>query len=473
MVLASLTIALPAYAQNWSSIGDFYSAQCAPSKIWYDSIADRCYIAGGYSWFDSSEIHAFGYVSGDTIIGLGCGFEIACGTNVSDVHDYLAYVLGFANFQGSLYATGDFTMAGGNPAVGIARWSGNDWVSIGSGLNYYGVPGIGCGLKVMNDELYVFGIFDSINGINANSLAKFDGQNWSPVFNMPEFSPGNLNFIYDVQWYKNELYVGGNFFQPGTNPPVTDLAKWNGNAWVAVGNGITGGFNSITKLVSFQNKLIIAGGFTRVKNPGSIPGNNITIWDGITWDTLGGGLFYNSGGLVYDVIIHDGDIYVIGGFNTAGGIPVSNIAKWDGMRWCGTKDTFDIELRTIGFHDDTLFVASNFWTINGDSSLQFLAKWVGPFGDTCQIVSTDPRIVSIDISIFPNPVTDRLYIRSEAGIIYEANIYDIHGRKTGTGTGNAKEMKINFENILPGIYVVEVKTGEGMIRKKVVRRGGE
>ncbi len=471
--LSTFAIVFQAQSQGWKSIGDFNHF---PSIAWHDSITDRLYMAGNFGFFNSNEVHGFGYVEGDTLIPLGCGFGLDCGDTLEFPYSSTPEVRGFANFQGELYAIGWFTKAGGTPAKGLAKWVGSDWVGFPNALkDYQGGTSIGYGIEVLNGELYVYGVFDSVENVSAHGIAKFDGQTWSSVFNFPQY--GSPNFVSDAEWYQGELYVGGNFSDLGAIPPKTDIVKWNGTSWVAVESGFYGNFGGISTILTHQGKLIIAGAFNHIQNPGSIPGNSITSWDGTNWDTLGGGLFYYSGGLVHEVISNGNDLYAIGGFILAGGIPVSNIAKWDGLKWCGSSDSFEGPLRSGAIKDDSLYVVGNHFSINGDSSLKWCVKWVGPYGDTCQIVSTDPKIVSIDISIFPNPITDRLYIRSEAGIIYEANIYDIHGRKTGTGigtgtgtgTGNAKEVEINFENIPPGMYVVEVRTGDGIARRKVVR----
>jgi hypothetical protein len=44
-------------------------------------------------------------------------------------------VLALAVSGGTLYAGGDFTMAGGSAANYIARWNGSSWSPLGSGMN--------------------------------------------------------------------------------------------------------------------------------------------------------------------------------------------------------------------------------------------------------------------------------------------------------------------------------------------------
>lgn len=43
-------------------------------------------------------------------------------------------VLELGSYQGQIVAAGEFTLAGGNAANGIARWDGNDWQPLGIGI---------------------------------------------------------------------------------------------------------------------------------------------------------------------------------------------------------------------------------------------------------------------------------------------------------------------------------------------------
>jgi hypothetical protein len=61
--------------------------------------------------------------------------------------------------QGSdLYAGGRFTTAGGNVATNIAKWDGNSWTAMGSGLGGSYQPGVSA-LAVSGSDLYAGGHF--------------------------------------------------------------------------------------------------------------------------------------------------------------------------------------------------------------------------------------------------------------------------------------------------------------------------
>jgi len=485
-----LCFAFVTHSQYWDSIGRFSSP---PTKYYYDTLDDRLYVAGGYYWYDSSEIHGFGYYESDTLYGLGCGFErpglppCQYGRPWSGS---LAVVHDMVRFKGVLYATGSFTYAGGQMVNGIAKWGATDWEPLGRGLTLWGPngtslgDGIGYGFEIYQDTLYLFGAFDTINDKEAFGVAKFDGSTWFPV-GLPRFDTAvftNPNLIMAAKWYQGELYIGGGFYWTGISPPIYGLAKWNGSAVVNVDKGITSsgaGGDDIYDIDIFQGELIVAGRFDDVKDPGSIPGIRITAWNGSSWNNMRGGLGTPlTSATVYDVFVTNDALYAVGKFNSAGGLPCINVAKWDGAKWC-VPDSAGMDMDNGFIYDvarfeDSLYIGGPYYHMDNNAAYRYAARLVGDIEFLCQPpLSSEKGKTVPDVTVFPNPVSGKLYIRSEAGIIYEANIYDIQGRKTGTGTGtgtgNAREVEINFENIPPGMYVVEVRTGDGITRRKVVR----
>jgi hypothetical protein len=76
--------------------------------------------------------------------------------------------------EGNLYATGDFTSAGGMPALRIARWDGTSWTSLGSGLGAEGDYSSISTLAVDDSSnLYVGGQFTLAGNKPSAYLAKW------------------------------------------------------------------------------------------------------------------------------------------------------------------------------------------------------------------------------------------------------------------------------------------------------------
>ncbi|MEO8087786.1 MAG: hypothetical protein ABI763_13245 [Bacteroidota bacterium] len=108
-------------------------------------------------------------------------------------------------FNHALVAGGSFSLAGGNLALGVAEWNDSSWSGLGNDTligivdlgiyhnelygghhftNFYKWDGSSwnyladvnntiTSLKVFNDELYIAGYFDSINGIPFSRIARF------------------------------------------------------------------------------------------------------------------------------------------------------------------------------------------------------------------------------------------------------------------------------------------------------------
>ena len=95
-----------------------------------------------------------------------------------------------------------------------------------------------------------------------------------------------------------------------------------------VGLGLGGGRLAVSALAVIGTNLYAGGLFTTA---GGVSATNIAKWDGSAWSALGSGL--DSSPLVYALAAVGTDLYVGGGFTTSGGMTVNRIAKWDGSAW--------------------------------------------------------------------------------------------------------------------------------------------
>ncbi|MBK9453038.1 MAG: hypothetical protein IPN95_27190 [Bacteroidetes bacterium] len=77
-----------------------------------------------------------------------------------------------------------------------------------------------------------------------------------------------MNRIYDAEWFEGELYIGGDFHKPGSNPPIHGLAaKWNGFDWLVSMSAYSALFPVVSALATYQGKLVIAGHFNKHDTP--------------------------------------------------------------------------------------------------------------------------------------------------------------------------------------------------------------
>jgi len=291
---------------SWSTLGsgvDFgFDLEGATTSV--DALAESgsdVYVGGLFKWADGSPATNIAKWNGANWSAVGLGVS----------GGRYATVLALAVSGSDLYAGGTFTTAGGSPANRIAKWDGSSWSPLGSGMNL-GVRA----LAVSGTDLYAGGEFTMAGGTPANRVAKWNGSSWSPL------GSGMSHSVHALAVSGSNLYAGGTFTTAGGSP-ANYIARWNGSSWSALGSGM----NSTVHALAVSGSDLYAGGsFTTA---GGSPATNIAKWNGTTWSALGSG---TSGGsnpfpAVYALAVAGSDLYVGGGFATAGGIPANRIAK--------------------------------------------------------------------------------------------------------------------------------------------------
>lgn len=205
----------------------------------------------------------------------------------------------------------------------------------------FGVPGVEgtiSAMAVSGSDLYVGGKFLRIGGVAATNVAKWDGTNWSALG--PGLGGDGNEFYYGrvaaVLAVNGELYAGGYFTNSGAEY-LSGVVKWNGsNSWKPVSTNF---WASKINALAWDGRYLYAGGsylYFGNTNP-----NHIARWDGTNWSPLGDGVnAWVSGiggwrdyGVVESLAASGGVLYVGGGFDTAGSLRVTNVARWNGSSW--------------------------------------------------------------------------------------------------------------------------------------------
>ena len=129
----------------------------------------------------------------------------------------------------------------------------------------------------------------------------------------------------------SSLYVGG-YFPIAGGIAAGSIARWDGVAWHALGNGMNGSVGAL--VIAPDGSLYAGGSFTTA---GGVMTNHIARWDGLAWHPLGngmgGGYFANLVAVGALAVGPDGSLYAGGYFTTAGGSEANSIARWDGTAW--------------------------------------------------------------------------------------------------------------------------------------------
>ncbi|MFC7336982.1 hypothetical protein ACFQY0_07315 [Haloferula chungangensis] len=237
--------------------------------------------------------------------------------------------------DGNLYCAGDFTSVDGLEANRVAMWDGTSWFALGDGINNRVNS-----LAVADGILYAGGQFTEAGGRSVINIAKWDGTEWSALGTHPNGS------VFSLAIQGDDLFVGGSFTMAG-GKTVNNIARWDGESWNAIGSGTNGPVNA---LISNGSTLTAGGDFTLVNG---VAVNRIAQWNSTEWSALGSGV----NDPVYALTQSGTDIYVGGNFTQAGGLSSGRkVAKWNGTVWSGLGDGVGQDVFAIAVNDEDVFV---------------------------------------------------------------------------------------------------------------------
>ncbi len=145
------------------------------------------------------------------------------GTGASNGVGYGVHALAISG--NDIIAGGQFEQAGGNPALLVAKWNSltQAWSSLGSGVDYYGYPGVVNTIAISNKMIYVGGVFNNASGVSVSNIASWNDstQVWSAL------GSGVDNEVKTLALDSyGKLYVGGIFLTAGGKPSLR-FAIWN------------------------------------------------------------------------------------------------------------------------------------------------------------------------------------------------------------------------------------------------------
>lgn len=359
---------------NWSALGSGFGLPnetfCNGSGGFepihaLDVSGNKITVGGGFEWIPNS----------GPSVGRVLQWDGASWTTLGSGVDGVIFAI--TSLGTDLFVGGNFSIAGGSHAAGIARWDGTNWFPLGSGLsNSNGAASVSA-ITVSGSDLYVGGVFTSAGGVLANGIAKWDGTHWSALGPGIEGSAVNAIAVSG-----RKVYVGGGHFTLADGLSVYGLAQWDGISWQRVGIGIQNGF--VNALAVSGSDLWVGGSFIEA---GGIVATNIAKWNGSSFSAVGQGIFRTNYYSVYpgyvSCLVPTGSgLYVGGEFTSAGGVPVNGIAKWDGTNWfsigsgVAVPDNVSQRFGTVlamALAGDDLF-AGGYFTIAGDKPSFMIAQ---------------------------------------------------------------------------------------------------
>ena len=265
--------------------------------------------------------------------------------------------------DGTLYAGGQFNSAGGFAATNIARWNGTRWSPMGRGIPAIDRPPVLSLAVGVDGMVYAGGYFSAAGAVSANSIARWDGQTWSPMgAGFLNGNQGSVATVATIGVNGHRIYAGGLFSVSGANQPIA-IAQWDGSNWLPIPGAPQSNRNApyVSSMLFQGAKMYIGGIFTSV---GNTPAPGVARWDGQTWSALGSGLDGNVNALAMV-----GDRLFAGGtFQTVGGNKIPALAEWDGVNWSALGHGLGGNLpfvNALGVAGNELLVVGGFTTAGG------------------------------------------------------------------------------------------------------------
>jgi hypothetical protein len=193
-----------------------------------------------------------------------------------------------------------------------------------------------------------------MGGVPCNAIAKWDGSAWTAL------GQGISGAVLALAVAGTNLYAGGNFNMVG-GIPATGVGKWDGAAWSTLGSAL------------WVHALAVSG-----TNVFAAFGSSVAKWDGSSWVSLGSDLTAADPWASYTVrafAASGANLYAGGDFITAGGTSANYIARWDGSSWSPLGSGLNSPVWALAISRNDLYVGGEF-TIAGNKLSDNVARVV-------------------------------------------------------------------------------------------------
>jgi len=362
---------------TWSAVGQGISGGAVYALVVSDDgSGPALYAAGDFHLAGDKAANNIAKWNGESWSALGTGMDSA--------------VVALAVFDDgsgpALYAGGYFRSSGNVVSNGIAKWRDAMWSGLDSGTGEGTIPFVGAiiGLEAapgVGSTLYVGGLFLTAGGAAASNVAAWNGDTWFTL-GEPSGMPVD-SWVFALATFNDgkgsgpALYAGGSFTSAGTEI-VNHIAKWDGSMWTALGAGMNGWVSTLAVFDDGDGPALVAGGY--FTSAGGQSAYDIAMWDGSEWSALGSGL---NGQVLALAGFDDGSgpaLYAGGEFTLAGSLNVNHVAKWDGLAWTALGEGVSSAVRSLAVFDDgngpKLYAGGNF-SVAGGTTVNHIARWDG------------------------------------------------------------------------------------------------
>jgi hypothetical protein len=392
-----------------------------------------------------------GISSGEVYTLQGFGSDVIVGGG------YFSPYTDVAIWNGSSYSSAGFTptqgllaMAAFDSVVYIATYNAI-YQHIGSSTIQIATLNDPCyALCFWNHKLYAGGWMNTINSVKLGYLDQYDPTTatWDSIPVEVDSWPKAMCV------YNGQLAVAGYMNYTSAGDTLYGVGLWNGTKWTPLNKGIkgSGGVYAITTL---GPDLYIGGQFdsasTAYKYGPHVFTNNIAVWNGTTWDSVGSQKTGGPSSTVYALTTFNGGV-VAGGY-------FDSIPSWNGSVWSQlgnvTLTTMTAEVNAFTVLSGNLY-AGGFFDHVGGIAASNVAEFTKP-------TAVNEVNNNENIRVYPNPSNGVFTIESLAGSRQSSvEIYNVLGEKVLEQLSILNsQFSINLSNQPAGIYVYRILSQDG------------
>lgn len=340
---------------SWSSLGSGVSGTGGDRVLALEVDGDTVYAGGYFSKAGDTEAANIAVWNGDAWSPMGSGLDF--------------WVEDISVNNDMVYAVGFYRVGAERTGQQMAYWDGTTWKAAIDSLSYEGNVGRLDAVYAARGSVYVGGLFDLIEGVEANGIARWDGVRWHPL------GSGVDSNVWDITEFGDTLIVSGLFRSAGDRE-VNRIAGWKDGNWIPIGDGVVGWenqFDGRIDAVSSCGKNLFAGGLFHTA--GSASANNLASFNGENWNPVGTGA--DTRARAIHAVLGDGErLYVGGEFVRLEGRDAQNIAVLEDDEWrplgAGLNGiVLDLE------RDERHIYAAGCFSSTGESAAYGVAVWNG------------------------------------------------------------------------------------------------
>ncbi len=310
-------------------------------------------------------------------LGTLASWDGSAWQTITQDDDFIPNALGVRNNQ--RYCSGLF----GSGDSGVAKWNGTAFEFL--------PPKTRVSLMTTyRGDLVVAQTGDA----SASGVARWDGQQWQSLGQGVNF------YCTALGSYEGHLLVGGTFYDFGVTT-YSGFVSWNSQSLTCLGQSLVGpdaSHPNPATITDYNGDMIMGGSFETIAGQSC---NGIARWDGQQWHSMDGGMMTPPNtlpdgstaqpysGFVGSLVVYNGNLIAGGNFDTAGGVPTGAVACWDGQHWhamgAGLDGiTVDIgpektlyeppSVSTLAVYKGRLYAGGNF-TVTGNATCSAIAVW--------------------------------------------------------------------------------------------------